>query len=127
MWPHSQAYRPLRVEGSTYLLFPSPNSPPVVGPLDVQELSAVTHLPCICVTAATSLTTFLQATHIPSQHQRPPPGNCDKGNLSKLPSQAAALPLRESNQWVIIWGGGGGGPHANSVYESGFQGNKEYS
>ena len=72
MWPHSQAYRPLRVEGSTYLLFPSPNSPPVVGPLDVQELSAVTHLPCICVTAAKSLTSFLQATHIPSQHQRPP-------------------------------------------------------
>ena len=77
MWPLSQAYRPLRVEGSTYLLFPSLISPPLVGPLDVQELSAATHLPCICVTAAKSLTSFLQATSILSQHQsqnRPPQG-----------------------------------------------------
>ena len=77
MWPLSQAYRPLRVEGSTYLLFPSLISPPLVGPLDVQELSATTHLPCICVTAAKSLTSFLQATSILSQHQsqnRPPQG-----------------------------------------------------
>ena len=104
MWPHSQAYRPLRVEGSTYLLFPSLNSPPLVGPLDVQELCSDPPSLHFCHWCQ-------KPNLLPPGHQHPvpapepeqgPPGNCGKGTLSKLPSQAAALPLRESDQRVII-------------------------
>lgn len=42
MQPHSQAYRPLRVEGSTYLLFPEFTS--TGWPLDAKN-SAAAHLP----------------------------------------------------------------------------------
>lgn len=114
--PHFHGCRPLRVEGSTYLalwsaswpwkLVPSLNSSWVVGPLDVRELFAATRLPCVCITTAKSLTSFFQATRIPSQHEsqnRRPPGNWGKANLSKRPSQGTVLALGESDHWVILW------------------------